>query len=221
MAIKINWQDLLKRFINWQELVRVYKNGGQIRPETVPPTPPFIPDWFHLWVWREWSSILSSMVYIWALSHADCIGAFNYLKIPPVWNIDSSTGNMTWIWGWATLCTPESWVHWEAWSYWITSRTVSLPINWGYWIIIRGSTANGYSIRLISDTVVQPDASWTTLFTSTTSSSGWIYWNQQLWLITIIYGDTLYTISDKNMWATIVYDYDTMWVIYGNFNILF
>lgn len=37
MAIKINWQDLLKRFINWQEIVRVYKNGGQIRPETVPP----------------------------------------------------------------------------------------------------------------------------------------------------------------------------------------
>lgn len=39
MAIKINWQDLLKRFINWQEIVRVYKNGWQIRPETVPPTP--------------------------------------------------------------------------------------------------------------------------------------------------------------------------------------
>lgn len=37
MAIKINWQDLLKRFINWEEIVRVYKNGGQIRPETVPP----------------------------------------------------------------------------------------------------------------------------------------------------------------------------------------
>ena len=37
MAIKINWQDLLKRYINWQEIVRVYKNGGQIRPETVPP----------------------------------------------------------------------------------------------------------------------------------------------------------------------------------------
>lgn len=42
MAIKINWQDLLKRYINWQEIVRVYKNGGQIRPETVPPVSPLL-----------------------------------------------------------------------------------------------------------------------------------------------------------------------------------
>lgn len=42
MAIKINWQDLLKRFINWQEIVRVYKNGVQIRPETVPPVTPLL-----------------------------------------------------------------------------------------------------------------------------------------------------------------------------------
>ncbi len=40
MAIKIDWQDLLKRYINWQEIVRVYKNRGEIRPNTVPPTPP-------------------------------------------------------------------------------------------------------------------------------------------------------------------------------------
>lgn len=39
MAIKINWQDLLKRFINWQEIVRVYKNGGQIRPDATPSHP--------------------------------------------------------------------------------------------------------------------------------------------------------------------------------------
>lgn len=37
MAIKINWQDLKKRFINWQEIVRVYKAGAQVRPDTVPP----------------------------------------------------------------------------------------------------------------------------------------------------------------------------------------
>ena len=39
MAIKINGQDLKKRYINWQEIVRIYKNGGEIRPNTVPPTP--------------------------------------------------------------------------------------------------------------------------------------------------------------------------------------
>lgn len=37
MAIKIDGQDLLKKFIGWQEIVRIYKNGGEIRPNTVPP----------------------------------------------------------------------------------------------------------------------------------------------------------------------------------------
>lgn len=54
MAIKINWQDLLKRFINWQEIVRVYKNGGQIRPETVPPS-------YTAWIYRNSSSWLISL----------------------------------------------------------------------------------------------------------------------------------------------------------------
>ena len=39
MAIKIDGQDLLKKFIGWQEIVRIYKNGGEIRPNTVPPVP--------------------------------------------------------------------------------------------------------------------------------------------------------------------------------------
>lgn len=51
MAIKINWQDLLKRFINWQEIVRVYKNGGQIRPETVPPV---FDDYFYFTAVDAW-----------------------------------------------------------------------------------------------------------------------------------------------------------------------
>lgn len=41
MAIKINWQDLQKRYIGWQEVVKVMLNGGEIRPNTVPPTPSF------------------------------------------------------------------------------------------------------------------------------------------------------------------------------------
>ena len=39
MAIKIDWQDLQKRYIGWQEAVKVMLNGGEIRPNTVPPTP--------------------------------------------------------------------------------------------------------------------------------------------------------------------------------------
>lgn len=35
MAIKINWNDLQKRFIGTTEIVRVYKSGVQVRPETL------------------------------------------------------------------------------------------------------------------------------------------------------------------------------------------
>lgn len=37
MAIKINWNDLQKRFVGTTEIVRVYKAGVQVRPDTVPP----------------------------------------------------------------------------------------------------------------------------------------------------------------------------------------
>ena len=37
MAIKINWNDLQKRFIGGTEILRVYKSGYQVRPDTVPP----------------------------------------------------------------------------------------------------------------------------------------------------------------------------------------
>ena len=39
MAIKINNQDLQARYINWNSIAKVMLNGGQIRPETVPPQP--------------------------------------------------------------------------------------------------------------------------------------------------------------------------------------
>ena len=42
MAIKINWQNLLKRYINWQEILRVYKNWAQVRPDTIPPVTDYL-----------------------------------------------------------------------------------------------------------------------------------------------------------------------------------
>lgn len=39
MAIKIDWQDLQKRYVGWQEVVKVMLDGGEIRPNEVPPIP--------------------------------------------------------------------------------------------------------------------------------------------------------------------------------------
>jgi len=65
--------------------------------------------------------------------------------------------------------------------------------------------ARGYSIRCFNDTPVIPTSSWTTLYQG--SWNAWIFWNSTDWLISVS-GDwqTWYTIMDKNLWATTVFN---------------
>lgn len=69
--------------------------------------------------------------------------------------------------------------------------------------------AYGASIRCFKNEYVTPDSTWTTV--QWTLGSAWIFWNQSEWLISITDGSTGYTIMDKNLWATTVYnDWDTL-----------
>lgn len=80
----------------------------------------------------------------------------------------------------------------------------------------------GYSVRCFKNSYVAPDSSWTVV--QWTLWSAWIFWNQSEWLISITDGSTGYTIMDKNLWATTVYnDWDTltqanMWNMYQWWN---
>lgn len=40
MAIKIDWKDLVKRYIDWKEVIKVMRDWVQIWPSETPPTPP-------------------------------------------------------------------------------------------------------------------------------------------------------------------------------------
>ena len=65
--------------------------------------------------------------------------------------------------------------------------------------------AYGFSVRCFKDTPVTPDSSWTTLYQGTWSA--WVFRNSSLWLISVSWdGTTWYTIQDKNLGATIVYN---------------
>ena len=70
--------------------------------------------------------------------------------------------------------------------------------------------ANGYSIRPFKNTYETPDSTWTVI--TWTLWSAWIFWNQTDWLISITSDwTTWYTIQDKNLWATTVYNnWDTL-----------
>lgn len=73
-----------------------------------------------------------------------------------------------------------------------------------------GGRADGFSVRCFKDSYVEPTSSWTII--TWTLWSAWIFWNQTDWLISITSDwTTWYTIKDKNLWATTVYnDWDTL-----------
>ena len=66
----------------------------------------------------------------------------------------------------------------------------------------------GFPIRAFKDFSVVPDNSWTTLYDGNSIASGaWIFHNPANWLISISWDWTTWiTISDKNLWATAVYN---------------
>lgn len=73
-----------------------------------------------------------------------------------------------------------------------------------------GNRAAGYSVRCFKNSFMTPTSSWTVI--TWTLWGAWIFRNQIEWLISIT-SDwvTWYTIQDKNLWATTVYnDGDTL-----------
>jgi len=67
----------------------------------------------------------------------------------------------------------------------------------------------GFSVRCFKDSFELPTSSWAVI--NGTLWSAWIFWNQTEWLISITDWTTGYTIMDKNLWATTVYNnWDTL-----------
>jgi hypothetical protein len=69
--------------------------------------------------------------------------------------------------------------------------------------------AYGLSVRCFKNSYVAPDPNWTVI--QGTLWSAWIFWDQSEWLISITDWTIGYTIMDKNLWATTVYNnWDTL-----------
>lgn len=184
MAIKINWQDLQKRIINGKEVEKVILNGVQIRPASpIRPAP-----WFHVPTYSELSglySLMSSDLWINMLS-ADVL---EYLHIPECWMLSGIDWRQfsvaTWIWcsdyhNWK----PASWYIYG----WIGNNMSAI------------GSPNWCNVRPFKNTYEAPDGTWTVEYWSL--STGWIFRNQQSWLISIFYWDTGYTMADRNQWAS-------------------
>lgn len=158
------------------------------------------PKGFHIGSKDDWQRLITALTNLWVYN-VNSITA--ELLIPSAQYLARSNGskeNKYW------MC--------RFWTSTMTSNTVAWcwGIDQNPTIIFQEDKPwNAFSIRPFKDEPVIPDSSWT-------QSSGWLFKNATLWLISIPYGNDWLTISDKNLWATNILDnwlYYQFWNDYG------
>lgn len=173
------------------------------------------PDGFHVPSRQDWQWVKSIMNWLW------------FTK----WNQFKTNLHMPMSW-YRNYTDTSIQNYWTIWEYLTTNWLPFLDENNNIWTLqIKGDTtvsihwqspSLGCNIRSFKDSYVTPDSTWTVI--QWTLWSAWIFWNQNEWLISITNSSTGYTIMDKNLWATTVYnDWDTltqanMWNMYQWWN---
>lgn len=153
------------------------------------------PEGFHVPSESEWSSLKGMFSTFW-ISVANANWMKTYLRMPFMW---------------CRLATDASvWYRNSQAYYW----TVSIYNGSRGYTVTSGSLAKGIGcpIRPFKDVPVIPDSTWTTLYDwSWTATGAGVFHNSTLWLISVSSDWTTWiTIADKNLWATAVYNNDTM-----------
>ena len=162
------------------------------------------PDGFHVPLNTEWQAIYDAGVSLWVWSSSDKNWFSSYLKIPKAWYL------------WNNGTTKQNI---NSVGYYWSSSPYGDEVDYSYRVQFGqyGTYPQSYSdrssgcpVRWIKDTPVTPTSSWTTIYQWTWSAG--IFHNSTDWLISISSDwTTWYTIMDKNLWATTVYNYwDTL-----------
>ena len=158
------------------------------------------PSWYHVPSKDEWADLCRILGMTFD-KESDATTMGIYLKMPMAGYRDYNN---------ATIHNVMSWgVYWSSTPY-DTNFAYSLlfssesrtPYDYSYRTV-------GYSIRCFKDTPIIPTSSWTTLYNGSSIASGaGIFRNSTDGLISISGdGQNWYTIMDKNLWATAVYNY--------------
>ena len=157
------------------------------------------PEGFHVPSNTEWTGVRTIMVWL-GFSTGNSWATNLHLPLAKHikqsdWTIDSSDTK-----GYYFASTPWTWT--AMYRLYMTTSSVSSTGT--------GGRASWYSVRAFKDNFEVPNSNRTVI--TGTLWSAWIFWNQSDWLISITSDWTTgYTIMDKNIWATIVYNYwDTL-----------
>jgi len=161
------------------------------------------PEWFHVPLSSEWVTLRTILTSTFSMAQ-NKITAGTYLKMPTAGYRVNNTADVHNVGyrGDYWSATPHS-----------DSAYILTFDNNGITPQNMGDRSDWHSIRWFKDTPVIPTSSWTTLYDwSSIATNAWVFHNATDWLISIS-GDwqTWYTIQDKNLWATSVYNYwDTL-----------
>lgn len=172
------------------------------------------PNGFHIGTTGEWQELLTALTIVWAY---DVNYIKTYLKIPDAYYLARSNGAKETRYWKVRMWTSTMDSNTVAYAWWIDENNkfvyqADKPGNW-------------FSIRPFKDTAVDPfdwtwptpdePGIWWTTIVRRPDSYDWIYWNETKWIITIRGGSYLYTMSDRNLWATNVWD---NWLFYQFWN---
>ena len=156
------------------------------------------PNGFHVPLQSEFNSIISIWNHLWAgwnTLYKDCF------KMPYQWQrlyTNSTVWNTTYGYYWTSS---------YEWSYKAVCYYFNNTYTYWVWVYVPSWCA----IRPFKDSPITPTASWTKLYWTSIEAWG-IFWSATDWLISVSEDwQTWYTIMDKNLGATQVYnDWDTL-----------
>ena len=155
------------------------------------------PNGFHIGTQTEWDTLKTALETLWVWNKTDFM---NYLKVPSAYYLNRANGAKTTSYWPVRFWTSNMVTKQKAYCVYVNEKDALA--------VAEDKPANGFSIRPIKDNPVEPDSTWTQMTT-------WIYWSSTLWLISIQNGNSWITMSDKNLWATNVWD---DWLYYQFWN---
>lgn len=155
-------------------------------------------NWFHIPTLNELTALKDNMTALWIDTTTwNCFEI--YMKMPIAWFRQQGTQWTVTAWRWAYWTTTPSW----------TNAAYFLFFNWSMASLSDNRRRSEWmSIRPFRNTSVVPTNSWTVLFDgSGIAPNAWIFYNSTDEIISIS-SDWInrITISDKNLWATSVYN---------------
>lgn len=181
------------------------------------------PEWFHVPLRSEallLRTILTNLwlANVWTWQPEEQVVQLRWLlKMPFTWELQKLSASW-----WRILNWRDSYASYmRTSSGYVNSNdnvVYAYAMNFWYWTASWGkrygfNLSNGSiwacSIRPFYNEKISPNGSWQTLYQGTWSA--WIYWQKDLWLITVSDWTDYVTIADKNLWATKVYNsWDTL-----------